>query len=59
MARRKNAKVAAALCSLGVEAADGFYYGGDFVGAEFGVDGEGEYFGGRALGVGEVSGFVA
>ena len=44
---------------LGVEAADGFYYRGDFVFAELGVDGQGEDFLGGAFGYGEVAGFVA
>ncbi len=43
----------------GVEGADGVDDGLLFVVAEFGVDGEGEDFGGGAFGVGEVAGFVA
>ena len=43
----------------GVEAADSVDHGLLFVVAEFGVDGQGEDFGGGALGVGEVAGLVA
>ena len=43
----------------GVEGADGFDDGLLFVVAEFGVDGQGEDFGGGAFGVGEVAGLVA
>ena len=44
---------------LGVEGADGVDDGLLLVVAEFGVDGQGEDFGGGAFGVGEVAGFVA
>ena len=43
----------------GVKGADGFDDGLLLVVAEFGVDGQGEDFGGGALGVGEVAGLVA
>ena len=43
----------------GIESADGVDDGLLFVVAEFGVDGEGEDFGGSTFGVGEVAGFVA
>ena len=45
--------------ALAVEVADGFDYGLLFVFAEFGVDGQGEDFGGGAFGFGEVAWFVA
>ncbi len=44
---------------FGIKSADGFDYGVLFVFAEFGVEGEGEDFGGGAFGVGEVAGAVA
>jgi hypothetical protein len=43
----------------GVEAADGFDYGLLFVVAEFGVDGQGEYFGGGEFGLGKIAGLIA
>ena len=46
-------------CGLGVEAADGFNYGGDFVVAGGRVDGEREDFLGGLFARGEVAGFVA